>query len=124
MQYERDGDREHEDREGFSPLAGGWEGRGFGPELTAGSTAERGRHAGKGPRGYRRSDARVREDVCDRLERDGEVDASEIEVAVEEGVVTLDGEVPERSMKRRAETCVEDAPGVRDVQNRLRVAGH
>src|SRR5262245_32238876 len=39
-----------------------------------------GPHAGRGPRGYRRSDDRIREDVCDRLCEHGFVDASDIEV--------------------------------------------
>ena len=39
---------------------------------------------------------------------------------VTEGI-TLDGTVPTRDQKRRAEDCVEDISGVRHVQNNLRV---
>src|SRR5262245_30542187 len=42
----------------------------------------RGRFTGKGPKGYRRSDDRVKEDVSEALSRDGDLDASEIEVNV------------------------------------------
>ena len=37
-------------------------------------------YAGRGPRGYRRSDDRIGEDVCDRLTDDPALDASGIEV--------------------------------------------
>jgi hypothetical protein len=80
-----------------------------------------GRFAGRGPKGYQRSDERVREDVCDRLMADPEIDAVELSVSVANGEVTLEGSVPERSMKRAAEDCVESISGVRQVHNRLRV---
>lgn len=80
-------------------------------------------YAGRGPKGYARSDARVREDVCERLAADGAVDASEVTVEVRDGDVTLNGTVPDRWQKRQAESCLDDVRGVRDVINRLRVAG-
>lgn len=79
-------------------------------------------YRGKGPKGYQRSDDRVREDVCDRLEQDHDIDASDIEVKVSGGTVTLSGSVSDRSMKRRAEDLVESIQGVRDVENQIRVA--
>jgi osmotically-inducible protein OsmY len=81
----------------------------------------RGRFSGKGPKGYQRSDDRIKEDVSDLLEREGELDASEIEVQVSSGEVTLTGTVSERSSKRLAEDLIEDLPGVKQVHNRLRV---
>ena len=81
-----------------------------------------GRYAGRGPKGYQRSDDRIREEICDRLTEDGEVDASEIEVSVQNGEVTLEGAVLDRQMKRDAEDCAERVSGVREVNNRLRVA--
>jgi osmotically-inducible protein OsmY len=81
----------------------------------------RGRFAGRGPKGYQRSDERIREDVCDGLTADPDIDAVEIVVLVEEGEVTLDGSVPDRRMKRDAEDRVEEISGVRQVHNRLRV---
>jgi osmotically-inducible protein OsmY len=76
--------------------------------------------AGKGPKGYVRSDERVREDVCDRLSDDDEVDASDITVTVKDGEVTLDGTVETRQAKHRAEDICDSVSGVRDVHNRLR----
>lgn len=78
-------------------------------------------HRGKGPKGYRRSDDRIREDVNDHLSDDPGVDASDIEVSVENGEVTLSGLVSSRQEKRRAEDCVERVSGIGHVQNNLRV---
>lgn len=82
---------------------------------------DRGPHTGKGPIGYERSDERIREDLMDRLWLDGAVDASEIEVVVDDGEVTLSGTVPNRRMKRRAADLAEDVAGVHDVFNQMRV---
>ncbi|PVE21653.1 hypothetical protein DC522_25455 [Microvirga sp. KLBC 81] len=80
-----------------------------------------GQHRGRGPKGYTRSDDRIREDVNDRLSDDPFVDASEIEVAVSSCEVTLSGTVDSREAKRRAEDIAEQVSGVRHVQNNLRV---
>lgn len=82
---------------------------------------QHGRYAGRGPKGYQRSDERVREEVCDHLMADPDIDAAELTVTVRDGEVTLEGSVPERSMKRDAEDCAESISGVRQVHNRLRV---
>jgi len=78
-------------------------------------------HTGRGPKGYTRSDERIREDVSDRLSDDYAVDASEIEVGVASGEVTLSGTVGSREEKRRAEDIAERVSGVSHVQNNLRV---
>ncbi|MGA0588675.1 BON domain-containing protein [Dyella sp. KRB-257] len=79
------------------------------------------RFRGQGPKGYRRTDERIHEDVCEALAHDPHVDASEMEVKVKDGVVTLEGEIPSRHMKHRAENCADSCSGVKDVDNRLRV---
>ncbi len=76
---------------------------------------------GRGPRGYSRSDERMREDINDRLTDDAYIDASDIEVAVSGGEATLTGMVPDRQTKRRAEDVAESVSGVNHVQNNLRV---
>lgn len=78
-------------------------------------------HRGKGPAGYTRSDERIRENVCEALADDDRVDASNIEVTVKNGEVTLTGTVDDRQSKRIAEECIENLSGVKDVQNQLRV---
>lgn len=79
------------------------------------------RHRGKGPKGYIRADERILEDVNDRLTQDGSVDASEIQVSVKNGEVTLNGTVADRWEKRRAEDCADMVSGVRHTQNNLRI---
>ncbi|MCC2678578.1 MAG: hypothetical protein K0R29_1154 [Pseudobdellovibrio sp.] len=76
-------------------------------------------HAGKGPKGYRRSDDRIREDVCEALSSHPEIDASDMEVDVKDGLVIFKGSVESRLVKRMAEDLIENIPGVVDVRNEL-----
>jgi osmotically-inducible protein OsmY len=80
-----------------------------------------GEHRGKGPKNYKRSEDRIREDVCDRLSDDDRIDATNIEVQIQGDEVILTGSVHDREQKRRAEDLVERISGVRNVQNRIRV---
>lgn len=80
-----------------------------------------GPHTGRGPEGYRRAESAIRDDVCERLTRHGHLDASRIQVQVENGEVTLEGAVANRAAKRVAEATAESVTGVRDVHNRLRI---
>ncbi|HEY0787114.1 MAG TPA: BON domain-containing protein [Thermoanaerobaculia bacterium] len=82
---------------------------------------ETGPYSGRGPKGYQRSDERIREEVSERLTDDDRIDASGIELAVANGEVTLAGTVESRRMKRLAEDLAESVRGVRDVHNQLRV---
>jgi hypothetical protein len=81
----------------------------------------RGQYIGRGPKGYRRSDERIREDVNEELTRHPDIDASEIEVIVDGAEVTLIGVVEDRRAKRLAEDVVERTSGVNQVHNQLRV---
>ncbi|MBP2297162.1 BON domain-containing protein [Azospirillum rugosum] len=78
-------------------------------------------HRGRGPKGYTRSDERIREDINDRLTDDPYLDASDIEVTVSGAEVTLSGSVEDRRAKHRAEDIAESVSGARHVQNNLRV---
>jgi osmotically-inducible protein OsmY len=78
-------------------------------------------HRGKGPRGYSRSDDRIKEDINDRLSDNPYIDASDVEVSVSNGEVVLNGKVADRHDKRRAEDIAEGVSGVRNVENRIRV---
>jgi hypothetical protein len=93
-----------------------------GRSFDADASSESRGHRGRGPRGYSRSDERIKEDVCQCLTDDHYVDASEIDVAVNEREVVLSGTVSSRTQKRRAEDLIERLPGVRDVVNSLRVS--
>src|SRR5678815_1754955 len=57
-------------------------------------------HRGRGPKNYRRSDERIKEDVNDRLSDDNYLDASDVEVAVTNSEVILTGTVNRREDKR------------------------
>jgi hypothetical protein len=81
-----------------------------------------GPNRGRGPKGYRRSDARILEDVSDRLTEDRDLDASGVEVKVADGEVTLKGTVSDRAARRRAEDIASSVSGVRHVTNDLRAA--
>lgn len=76
---------------------------------------------GRGPRGHQRADGRIFEEICDRLTDAREVDASDLEVAVVAGEVSLKGSVLDRGMRRRAEEIAEAVSGVRHVRNDVRV---
>jgi osmotically-inducible protein OsmY len=85
-------------------------------------SSEQGQFRGRGPKGYRRSDERIREDVCECLTDDERLDASNIDVTVKDCEVTLSGTVSSREDKRRAENLIDRLSGVKDIHNQLRVA--
>lgn len=78
-------------------------------------------YRGRGPRNYTRSDARITEDLNERLTEDDYFDAGDVTVSVKDGVATLDGTVESRWMRHRAEDIAAACSGVRDVRNELRV---
>jgi hypothetical protein len=82
---------------------------------------ERGRYSGRGPKGWQRSDERIREDVSERLADHPHIDASEVEVTVNNGEITLSGTVEDRHAKRLAEDIAESVSGVREVHNQIKV---
>ncbi|HEY9384654.1 MAG TPA: BON domain-containing protein [Gemmatimonadales bacterium] len=101
---------------------GGTGGYGTGSQTHSGiRQSRRGRFTGRGPQGYKRTDERIEEDVNEALTMDGDLDAVNIEVKVQAGVVTLTGTVESRQAKRDAEDLAEDVFGVKDVENRIRV---
>ena len=115
-EWDRPGRRDHDprdrDRDPRTGRLGGIEGR---------PMPRTGPHAGRGPRNYRRSDARLHEEVCERLTADAWVDARDVEVEVQEARVVLRGVVPQRAMKHRAEDLADAVLGVADVDNQIRV---
>lgn len=78
-------------------------------------------HRGLGPKGYKRSDDRISDEVNERLTDDSWLDASDVDVKVKDGEVTLSGTVANRDDKHRAERLAEHISGVHHVQNNLRV---
>jgi len=74
-----------------------------------------------GPKGYQRSDERLREDISERLMEAQHIDSSDVTVEVTGAKVVLEGTVPERRMKHAIEDLVDACPGVQDIENRVRV---
>lgn len=68
-----------------------------------------------------RKDEWIREDVRNALYNQAEIDATEIEVNVLEGVVSLSGKVENRLAKKIAETTAEKCLGVVEVKNSLKI---
>ncbi len=106
---------------GFGPAPGAHrDDFGAGPSGFYRVEAAPGTARGKGPKNQARSDTRILADVSECLTDDGLLDASNIEVAVKDGEVTLSGTVDSRASRRRAEDLADSVRGVRHVQNNLR----
>lgn len=70
----------------------------------------------------RRPDDALARELQEILTKDPELDATEIEVEVEGGAVTLNGVVDSSDARLLAEELVESVTGVREVHNNLKVA--
>jgi hypothetical protein len=110
------------------PRWGGNQQSGYGSQSAYRDDSQRGygageprRMIGRGPKGYKRSDERIREDICERLMH-SDLDASDVTVDVRDGKVMLEGTVPERRMKHAMEDIAEQCFGVTDVDNNVRVS--
>ena len=106
------------------PVAGttamaGWPGATA--RAAAALTAPSAQYRGVGPKGYRRSDPRVREHVCDQLLLDPYLDASRIVVRVANGRVVLTGSVPNERMRASAVAVASNA-AAGAVDDKLQVA--
>jgi BON domain len=77
-------------------------------------------HRGKGPKGYQRTDERVRERLCEVLTDDPRIDATDIDVHVQGGEITLTGFVDSRRTKYLVEELVANTCDT-EVTNRLQV---
>ncbi|MBP0631650.1 BON domain-containing protein [Cupriavidus sp. AcVe19-1a] len=73
------------------------------------------------PRGYQRTDARIRDDLCERLAH-ADDDVSDVTVDVVSGIVTLAGTVRDRDAKFHIEQMAEDVLGVSEVRNNIQMA--
>jgi osmotically-inducible protein OsmY len=78
-------------------------------------------HAGLGPKNYKRSDDRIKEDMCEALSNHPWIDASNTEVEVKNGVVTLTGTVNDRRTRQMMEDLADDIPGVKDVECQVKI---
>lgn len=126
---------------GFDPGYGGFnrgydamlQGGGYGVQYGHGDGQEQSRAGIYGPERYglgpyhqrlrtrRRPDAELQEEVREALFYDSWVDAEAVQVAVEDGIVTLQGELPDYDEIRYATDDVWDVDGVLGVRSELRV---
>lgn len=140
--------RNHHRRHGYRGYGSGFDrgtgnyggavhwGRGFGgvgaPQPPGGTTLpeaglftaevwERGPYRGLAPRGYSRSDERIREDICDELTRRPDIDPGRLTVTVAGAEVTLEGAVEDLASRRLADDIATHCAGVRQVHNHLRI---
>ena len=67
-------------------------------------------------------DAALAADVRARLSSDTALDRSNIGVSVADGVVTLNGNVPDPGTKARAKDCVRGTEGIKGVVDNLMIA--
>lgn len=104
----------------FAPISAG-DGFGYAGQGGYGESLRMGGYAGVGPADSWRSDERIEEILHERLTGADTINATAVLPVVTEGVVTLNGWVPERSMKHAAEETAWQIAGVKDVHNRLTV---
>ncbi len=97
-----------------------WSGSGRADDYTRGPQRESFR--GRGPKNWRRDDDHIRVTVNELLTQHAGIDASDVEVSVDNGEVTLSGTVGSRWQKRLAEDIASSCRGVNDVHNRLTIA--
>jgi len=70
------------------------------------------------------SDAKIRQDILDELEFEPSIDANDIGVAVENGVVTLTGYVPTYPQKLAVEHAGARIKGVKAIAEEIQVRYH
>jgi hypothetical protein len=75
--------------------------------------------SGFGPKGYKRQDDKIYEDICEFLTKDRNIDATDITVKVHDGIVYLSGEIRDRMMKNNVEFLLSEISGVREIINDL-----
>ena len=127
-EYDRDYGREQQGHPGDRPRSsGGYSGSyygsdGYGSEVdySASGSAPLS-YRGRGPKGYVRSDERLREMICERLTDDPDIDASDVSIEVKNQVVKLSGSVNNRRSKYEIEELIEYIGGVQDIDNQLRL---
>lgn len=78
-------------------------------------------YRGVGPKSYKKSDERIKDDICELLMDHNDIDAEDIEIEVKNGEVTLSGTVSDKWMKYHAEDIIENLSFVNSINNDLKV---
>ncbi len=82
-----------------------------------------GPYRGIAPRGYQRKDEHILEEIYERLTLHSRIDPSDLEVEVNDGVVTLRGWMQNRRGRNLVEDVVEMVVGVEEIDNQIKVTG-
>jgi len=83
--------------------------------------SSKGRFSGTTPKNFKRSDERIYDEICDRLSQGGHFDVSDVEIKVEDGEVTLEGSLDNRSDKHRIEMLADSVMGVKEITNQIKI---
>ena len=78
-------------------------------------------YRGRGPKGYKLIDERVYENVCEALFHEPQIDASGVEVSVQDGTVTLSGVAKDKETRQQIEDLAMDCVGVQHVYNKISI---
>lgn len=79
-------------------------------------------YAGYGPASWTRSDEFIEDDICKRLYSDSSVDATGLQIAVENGNLTLSGYVPTERQRLTAMALASSVTGVKHLNNHIDIA--
>jgi osmotically-inducible protein OsmY len=79
-------------------------------------------YSGIGPKGYKRSDAVLEEEIVRRLTHHPNIDASAVNVVVKNNVALLSGVVFDREDKFTIEDVIDDIHGIDDLKNDIKVS--
>ena len=111
-------EREADEDAGHSPSARGWSAvsRSARPVATISLDAPEPRQPDRG-----HADTSLRDQIAHRIVAQAGDAGLDVTIRVLDGIVTLEGPVPERVTKDVVQAIVEACPGVRGVDNRLRV---
>lgn len=90
-------------------------------EVARSTQEEPGSNSSAGPRGSRRSDESIKEEIRELLSWHGQLNAAGIQVEVNDGIVTLSGTVSSPDEKRMAEKIIENVLAVQAVKNDLKI---
>jgi hypothetical protein len=75
----------------------------------------------KGHNMSKRLDEEIREEASEILKNHENIDATDINIRVEEGFIFLNGAVGSRDIRCVAEDCLKDITGVHEVVNKLTI---
>ena len=74
------------------------------------------------PEGHGRTDEQIRADVHQALLGLGSEPASKLSISVQDGVITLDGQVQSQDEQQQITQLIRGVPSVKDLRDQLKVA--